>query len=439
MTDVLFARTPIPKAYMSLALPVVMSMVVQLIYNMVDTFFIALTGNTALIAGVSVCTPLFTLMLAFGDLFGLGGSSVIARLFGAGRKEDGRRLSIFCFYGAMVFGLVVTAAMLALQDEVLNLLGAEGEVISHAAAYYFWFIAGAPFVIFSLVPTNLLRTAGCPKISMNASMIGAAINIILDPVLIFGLELGAAGAAMATVIGYICSDIYAVHYISRHCAELSLDLPKLRIDRREVQSIFSIGLAAAVTNFTQTLGIAMTNRSLLPYGSDAIAVMGIVMKIIMIVALVVVGLAFGGQPLIGYNYGAKNKERMQKVIAFALKLVVGTSAVLAAVLAAFAEPVIRIFLADPVLISQGAEMLRWQLPAIIFMGIGLVLICTFQATGKSLPSLLLSLCRQGIVYAIALAVLPLWFGYTGVIAAQLVADIVTVGLAAGLYRVCLSK
>ena len=439
MTEELFARTPIPKAYMTLALPVVMSMVVQLVYNMADTFFIALTGDTALIAGVSVCTPLFTLMLAFGDLFGLGGSSVIARLFGAGRKADGKRLSIFCFYGAIAFGLFAAIVLLALREPMLALLGAEGEVTPHAAAYYSWFMAGAAFVIFSLVPTNLLRTAGYPKISMEVSILGAVVNIILDPVLIFGLELGAAGAALATVIGYICSDIYAVCYIRRHCAELSLDLSALSIDRREIQAIVSIGLAAAVTNFTQTLGIAMTNRSLLPYGSDGIAVMGIVMKIIMIVALVVVGLAFGGQPLIGYTYGAKNKARMKAVIAFALKAVVGTSLGLAVMLALFAEEVMQIFLQQPALIDQGVTMLYWQLPAIVFMGIGLVLICTFQATGKSLPSLLLSLCRQGIVYGLMLVILPLWFGYTGVIAAQLAADIVTVLIAIGLYRIYLSR
>ena len=214
-------------------------------------------------------------------------------------------------------------------------------------------------------------------------------------------------------------------------------MPALSIDRKEVQAIVSIGLAAAVTNFTQTLGIAMTNRSLLPYGSEAIAVMGIVMKIIMIVALVVVGLAFGGQPLIGYTYGAKDKVRLQKVIAFALKAVVGTSLVLAAGIALFAGPVMHIFLEQPELIAQGVMMLYWQLPAIVFMGIGLVLICTFQATGKSLPALFLSLCRKGIVYALALAILPLWFGYTGVIAAQLAADIVTVLIAVLLYRSCL--
>lgn len=159
MSDDLFAKAPVPKAYMTMALPVVMGLVVQLIYNMVDTFFIALTGDTALIAGVSVCTPLFTLMLAFGDLFGLGGSSVIARLFGAGRKGDGKRLSIFCFYGAVFFGLAVSVVLLMLQEPMLNLLGAEGAVVPHAAAYYFWFILGAPVVIFSLVPANLLRTA----------------------------------------------------------------------------------------------------------------------------------------------------------------------------------------------------------------------------------------------------------------------------------------
>lgn len=336
--------------------------------------------------------------------------------------------------GAIIFGVAAAAILLLLQEQVLALLGAEGPVLPHAAAYYFWFIVGATLVIFSLVPANLLRTAGFPKISMLASVLGAVVNMALDPVLIFGLQLGAAGAALATVIGYICSDIYAVRYIIRHCGDLSLDLPKLRIERKEVWAILSIGLAAAVTNFTQTLGIAMTNRSLLPYGGDAIAVMGIVMKIVMIAALVVVGLAFGGQPLLGCAYGARDKQRLQEVIAFALKAVIASSAGLAFVLAVFAEPILHIFLNDGALIELGAAMLYWQLPAIIFMGIGLVLICTFQAAGKSLPSLFLSLCRQGIVYAVALAILPALFGLPGVLASQLAADVVTVAAAAFIYR-----
>lgn len=434
LSDELFSKTPIPKAYMMLALPVVMSMVVQLVYSMVDTFFISLTGNTALIAGVSICTPLFTLMLAFGDLFGLGGSSVISRLFGGGKKEEGKRLSIFCFYGAAAFGLAVSAIMLVSEKEILWMLGAEGDVAEYASAYYRCFAAGAAFVIFSLVPANLLRAAGHPRAAMNASILGAAANIVLDPVLIFGMELGAGGAAMATIAGYICSDMYTVWYIRNQCSELSLNLPQIGISKKDARAIFAIGLAAAVTNFTQTIGIAITNNALLEYGSDAVAVFGIVMKVVMIVALVVVGLAFGGQPLMGYAYGAKDVQRFVGTISFALKAVIGTGAALAACLAVFSEPVMKIFLSDPALVKAGAEMMLWQLPAIVFMGAGLVLVCMFQATGKSIPSLILSLCRQGIVYAVVLAMMSSWFGYNGIIASQLVADVVTVVIGVGLYR-----
>ncbi len=435
MKNDLFENAPIHTAYLKLAIPVVLSMVVQLVYNMVDTYFIALTGNTALIAGVSICTPLFTLFLAFGDMFALGGSSVLSRLLGAGKGEDGKRISVFCVYASIVFGIFVTIILLLGKTPILMFLGADEVTLPYAMQYYKYIVMGCTFIIFTLVPSNLMRAVGHPNASMITSILGAVVNIILDPLFIFGLGLGAAGAAIATIIGYICSSVFSVLYIAKMCDGLSVDPRELGISMNELGMIFAVGLPASVTNFTQTIGMTLTNRSLSVYGSDAIAVMGIVLKIVNIVMLVIVGLAFGGQPLTGYVYGSGNKEKLRKVLAFAYKIVGGVGFVMALVLAIVAKPLLHLFLQDAALIDMGALMLRLQMPCMVLMGFGLVTICTFQSMGKGLPALILSLCRQGAVYAVVITVFSAAFGYYGVISAQLGADIISVLIAFVLFLI----
>ncbi|WP_026527279.1 MATE family efflux transporter [Butyrivibrio sp. VCD2006] len=433
MSNELFEKAPIREAYLKLAIPVVLSMVVQLVYSMVDTYFIALTGNTSLIAGVSICTPLFTLFLAFGDMFALGGSSYISRLLGAGRGEDGKRLSVFCMYAAIAFGLFVMVILLVFKTPILKFLGADDSTMYYASQYYQFLVLGSTFIIYALVPSNLMRTVGHPNASMITSIIGAVVNIILDPVFIFGFGMGAAGAAIATVIGYITSDAFAIWYTASKCEGLSVKLSEFGLKPGEVGKIFAVGLPASVTNFTQTIGMTLTNRALQGYGSDSIAVMGIVLKIVNIVMLVIVGLAFGGQPLTGYVYGSGNKKRLRKVLSFAYRIVGGTAALMAAVVGIFAPLFIGAFLKDEALIDKGVLMLRLQMPGMILMGLGLVTICTFQSMGKGLPALILSLCRQGVVYAAVITAFQMLFGYMGVISSQLGSDVISVLIAAGLF------
>ena len=185
MTNDLFEKVSVPRAYFKLALPVVFSMVVSLVYNMVDTFFIARTQNADLVAGVSLCAPVFTLMIALGDIFGLGGSSVISRLFGEKRDEDGRRASAFCFYGAIVCGIAVAGIMLFFQKPILYLLGAGEGTYEFASQYYTYMAIGAPAVILALTPGNLMRTEGLAVEAMAGTIIGSLVNIILDPVFIY--------------------------------------------------------------------------------------------------------------------------------------------------------------------------------------------------------------------------------------------------------------
>ena len=437
MENELFERAPIPRAYMKMALPVVMGMIVTLIYNLVDTYFIALTGNTNLIAGISLCAPLFTLLLAIGDIFGIGGSSVISRILGSHKVDDARKKSVLCFYSSIITGVVFTIFMLVFKNHVLDILGTTQETFRYADQYYFPLILGSTLIIFSLVPSNLLRAEGMAFESMLGSIIGTVVNIILDPVFIFALGLGAAGAAIATVIGYIFTCGFFVYTICKKSKVLSLDLRLLDINPRDIASILAIGLPSSITNLMQTIGITMTNRFLKPYGDENIAVMGIVLKIVNIALLVIVGLAFGGQPLIGYNYGAKLKGRLKKILGFGFLVTGGTGAFFLITLSVFAKWIISRFLSDPAMIESGVKMLRLQLLGAPLMGVCLIMICTFQSTGKAAEAFILSACRQGIVFLPVMIIMSRIMGLTGVISAQFVADIVTTLVAFVLFRIFL--
>lgn len=188
MENYLFEKMSVPKAYMKLALPVVLSMIVSLVYNMVDTYFIALTGVQELVAGVSLVAPMFTLMIAFGDIFGLGGSSVISRLLGEKKDNEAKKTCAFCIWISLVFGLCISAILLLFRTQILGLLGVGKDTYQYANAYYTWIAIGAVSIIFSMVPSNILRTEGLAVQSMAGSIIGSIVNIIFDPIFIFGLN-----------------------------------------------------------------------------------------------------------------------------------------------------------------------------------------------------------------------------------------------------------
>ena len=434
MGNDLFEKAPIPKAYFSFALPVVFSMVISLVYNMADTYFIAATGNTNLVAGVSLGAPIFTLMIALGDIFGLGGSSVISRLFGKKMDEDGKRLSVFCFYGAIACGVIVTILMMIFRVPILNLLGAKSDTMQYASDYYTGLVMGAPFIILSFTPSNQLRTEVFSVASMTGTVLGSIINIILDPIFISVLGMGAAGAAIATVIGNVGADLFFVFFLLTKSKRLSVNPRGFFITKREIGEIFAIGIPASVTNFMQSLGIALTNRFLLVYGTEKVAAMGIVMKINMIAMLILVGFAFGSQPLIGYNYGAGNKKRLKAILAFSYKFECAAGAALVILLCVLAKPLISLFMNQENIINAGVPMLRLQLAGAIFTAVTLVSTCTFQSAGKALGAFILSVSRQGIIFAIVIFLLSKTIGYYGVLSAQPVSDFITAVIAVILIK-----
>lgn len=433
--DKLFEHTSIKKAYFTLALPVVLSMTVTLIYNMVDTFFVAKTQNPDLVAGVSQGAPIFTLMIALGDIFGLGGSSVISRLFGEHRDKTGRYVSGYCFYASIICGIIVTILMVAFQTPFLHLLGASPNTWKYAREYYLVMAWGAPFVIFGLTPTNILRTEGLAVQSMIASMTGTGINIILNPIFIFTCGWGAAGSALATVTSTVIGDIIMVYYTRYKSKKLTTSIKETKISRHLQWEIYAIGIPASITNLMATFATALTNRYLITYGASSVAAMGIALKISMVTNMIVVGLAFGAQPLIGYTYGAKDRKRFNATVRFDIIVIASLAIAMTVLLIIFAPFLIRLFMKDPTIIREGTGMIRWLSSSAVLSGIFLVFTTMFQSMGKAVPAFWLSFCRQGLIFALVIILMNSLFGYHGIIAAQPVADLLTFILSIILYRI----
>ena len=207
----------------------------------------------------------------------------------------------------------------------------------------------------------------------------------------------------------------------------------------ELIQIFAIGIPASITNLMQSLGMTLMNRSLLPHGNDRVAAMGIIMKVNMIAVLILVGFAFGGQPLIGYNYGAKNRRRLKEILSFAYKFECGLGLLLTILLSLAARPMIRIFMKDNTIVSLGVPMLRMQLLGMVFVAIVLVTTCTFQSAGMARNAFLLSISRQGVIFAIVLAIASHTIGYQGILLSQAISDLLTAVLAIALYRTSVAK
>ena len=439
MQNEIFETMPVSKAYMKLALPVVLSMIVSLVYNMVDTYFIALTGVQELVAGVSLVAPMFTLMIAFGDIFGLGGSSLISRLLGEKKEEEAKKTCAFCIWASLVFGICISLILFVFKTQILELLGVTKATYEYSNAYYTWIAIGAVSIIFSMVPSNILRTEGLAVQSMAGSIIGSIVNIIFDPIFIFGLNQGAAGAAMATVLGNIIADVYYVYALIKKSKRLTCSPSNMKITGRRIKEILMIGIPASITNIMQTFMMVMTNNFLLPYGTDKVAAMGIALKVNMITALVLVGFAFGGQPLVGYNYGAKNEKRLKEILKFAYLFEIGLGLLFTIIMCIFAPQIIKVFMDKPDIIANGGMMLRFQQMGMTFMSVTLISTCVCQAVGNAGGAFVLSISRQGVIYVLALLIMSNVFGYTGVLISQACADVVTALIAAGIMLKIMKK
>ena len=364
-----------------------------------------------------------------GDIWGLGGSSLISRLLGEKKDDEAAGVSALCDYLALLTGLLFMTIMLLFKGRILHLLGANEGSMAHAGAYFRWIALGTPFIIFSMIPNNQLRTEGLANLGMWGAIAGTVANVILDPILIFGLKMGAAGAALATSLSNLLSCVIYLFIIIKKCHVLTVS-PRAALDSvKRTKEVLRIGVPASVTNIMNSLSMMITNRFLSLYGNDSIAAMGIAMKINMISMMTIIGFAFGGQPLFGYTYGSKNKPRFRKTLRFAYLLELGLGIVFAVILYIAAPFLLSVFMKEAAVAAAGARMLRFMQLSSLLVGVSLVTTCVCQAVGNAGGALILSAARQGVIFVLSIYLLHSLMGLTGIMLAQPAADLLT-GIAA---------
>ena len=424
---------PIPKLLLQMSLPMMLSMLVQALYNVVDSIFVARINENALTA-VSLVFPVQNLMIAIAVGTGVGVNAVLSRSLGEKdfhtANESAKNGIFLALISSIIFALIGNLA----ATFFFHIQTDDAQIRQYGISYMTIISTMCIAVYMQVMMERLLQSTGRTFYTMISQGTGAIINIILDPIFIFMLGMGAAGAAIATVIGNIGADLFFVFFLLTKSKRLSINPKGFFISKRELGDIFAIGIPASVTNFMQSLGIALTNRFLLVYGTDKVASMGIVMKINMIAMLILVGFAFGSQPLIGYNYGAGNKKRLKAILAFSYKFECAMGAVLALILCVFAKTLISMFMNQESIVNAGVPMLRLQLAGAVFTAVTLVSTCTFQSAGKALNAFLLSVSRQGVIFAVVIFILSKTVGYYGVVSAQPVSDFLTAVLAVILVR-----
>lgn len=429
MKQDVFEKYPVPKAVAVMALPTVLSMLVNVFYNMADTLFVGWTKDPNQVAAVSLTTPVFLLLMAIGNMFGIGGSSYISRLLGEGNNEKVKRVSAFCFYGSIAAGIIMTIMFLAGMPGILRMIGASENTYGFAKEYLTYVGWGAVFVVFSSAFGNIVRGEGASTISMLGMMIGTVVNIVLDPIMILGLHMGVAGAGLATVIGNVCATVFYLVYLVSKRTCLSVAPKYFKVGDRVLTGVFKIGVPASMNNVLMSASNIVLNIYLVSYGDEVVAAMGVAMKANMLIILTALGLGMGVQPLVGYSYGAGNMKRMKKVMKFGMLCNVVMGSVVTLLYFIFAKQVIGIFIDNTAVISYGVPMLRALMLSAPFIGIMFVFNFSFQAMGKALPSVILSLGRQGLFFFPILILGNIVLGLDGIIYAQPLADLASIVIA----------
>lgn len=422
----LFEHAPVPKAVAVMAVPTMISMLVVVIYNMADTFFIGQTGDPMQVAAVSLATPVFMVFMALGNLFGIGGSSAISRALGERNVERARNISSFCCYGSLGLGVIMALIFLVGMNGILKLIGASENTIGYARDYLTYIAFGGPFIMFGTAFGNILRGEGAAKESMIGNMIGTVTNIVLDPVMILGLGWGVVGAAVATVIGNMAASGFYLLYFLRKKSSLSIRLKDFKAGEKIAANVMSIGIPASLNNILMSCANIVLNQVLISYGDTPVAAMGVAMKSNMLVVLLQIGLCAGIQPLIGYNYGARNKKRLLQVFRFTGMCAVVLGTTLTVIMVVARQAVIQAFINDAEVIAYGIQMvIALQISGPV-LGILFLCINTIQGMGKAIPSLVLTICRQGLIFIPAIYILNAVFGLDGAIYAQTTADFISI-------------
>jgi putative MATE family efflux protein len=421
----LMESAPVPTAILRLAVPMMIGSIAQMIYNMTDTFFIGQTNDPYMVAGISLSMPLFMLSQGLGNIFAIGASSYMSRCLGAKRMEEARKTNATAFWITLLLGIFLTGLIVLFREPLLQLIGTSDVTFPYANSY---FTIISMFISVSMLGMCLggsIRSEGASAAAMISQMLGITINIILDPIFILYFNWGIAGAAWATIAGQATGFIYAVLFYVRGKSALSIHPRFFKPNSQMLREIFKIGIPAAISNVVFTFASVVTNITAASYGDHVVAGSGISMRVSMLAFGLIMSLGFGFAPFAGFNYGARNLQRLTTGLRVTITYTTGLALFFMGIFFFFGRQMMLIFIRDEPTINAGARMMRAFLIGLPTMGVQMTIMSTFQALGKPVQSTVINLGRQFLVYLPLLFILNRVFGFSGFIYTQPIADIIT--------------
>ena len=435
----IFSEMPVKKAVFKMAVPSVVSSLVLVIYNMADTFFVGQTHNAFQVAAVSLTNPVFVMFMAFANLLGIGGSTAVSIFLGERKKVQAKRTASFCCYASIILGIVSGILIIIFMNPLLKVLGSSENTYQFSKDYLFYIALGAPFIFFANTFGHTVRGEGAASASMIGGMIGTVVNIIFDPVFILIFNMGTAGAAIATVLGNIFGCVYYIYYFKRKSHFLSINFKDFYFLGKAARKTVALGIPAGVNSALMSGSNIVLNNKLVSYGDAPVAAMGVAIKVYLLIVFIHMGIANGIQPLLGYCFGAKKKERFIKIFNFSgfLTILIGT--VLTAVYIIFSSEIIEFFINDREVVEYGKKMLIATSVSGPILGILFLCINSMQAVERPFPATLVSICRQGFIFIPLLYVLDKIFGLNGINFTQAAADYISIILSMILLKLSLKN
>lgn len=434
-----FEEAPVLKAIVIMGVPTVITQLINIIYNYADTWFVGRTGNPAMVASMSVTMPVFVIMAALANLFGIGGSSVISRNLGQKNPERARKVFAFCLYGGLASAIVYALFMFFCRSWLIPLIGGDSSSYPYAYSYIFWtMVIGAVPTVGNVLCGHLVRSIGAAKEAGFGMSMGGILNIILDPLFMFvllpsGMEV--TGAAIATMLSNTASLLYFLIFLLRH-----RNNPVFTVNPKDISfkehipgDVLTIGFPAALQTTLAMVSNIFANALVKAYGSEAVAGMGVAKKINMIAFNTSMGLTQGILPLIGYSYGAKNYGRLREAVRKTGIIAVIFGCICTVLFRLFASPMCRFFIDEDISVSYGNTFLRTIAFAAPLAAICYLFNTVFQATGRKLQSFLLSTLRKGLLDVPGMFLFSSFLGAFGVVLATPIAEVISTALAIILY------
>lgn len=410
---------------LQMALPMTVAQLINILYNIVDRMYLGRLPGHLSLTGLGLCLPIISILMGFANLCGMGGAPLCSIHRGKGENEEAERILGNSFALLLLFGAGLTALGLAFRRPILYLFGASDLTFPYANDYLTIYLLGTPFVMIGLGMNPFINAQGFSRMGMMTVALGAAVNIVLDPIFIFALDMGVRGAALATVLAQGCSALWVLKFLTGRRALLRLRWNTLRLQAARVRRILALGTSGFVMSMTNSLVQVLCNASLQHYGGDLyVGVMTVINSIREVVSMPVQGITNGCQPVLGYNYGAGEYERVRRGIRFTTVLTVGYSVAAWALVMAVPELLIRIFNDEPELIAAGIPAFRLYFAAFFCMSFQFIGQSVFVGLGRSKSAVFFSLLRKAFIVAPLTLLLPgLGMGVDGVFAAEPVSNV----------------